>query len=127
MELDWYKEYWIYTTKTIDYAVGDINVVNGKAQVSIKRVGKMPMPIDVLITYKDGSQELHTIPLDLMYGVKPAEDATPRIVEAEWRWAHPEYSFSITKGIQEIRSIEIDPSQRMADMNRNNNKLIIPE
>jgi hypothetical protein len=24
MELDWYKEYWIYTTKTIDYAVGDV-------------------------------------------------------------------------------------------------------
>ncbi len=25
MELQWYKEYWVYTTKTIDYALGDIN------------------------------------------------------------------------------------------------------
>jgi aminopeptidase N len=31
MELDWYKEYWVYTTKTIDYALEDINDDNGKA------------------------------------------------------------------------------------------------
>lgn len=127
MELDWYKEYWIYSTKTIDYAVGDINIIDGKTTLTIKRAGKMPMPVDVLITYKDGKQEMHTIPLDLMYGVKPAEDATPRIVQKPWRWTHPEYRFSIARGIQEIKSIEIDPSLRLADINRNNNRLVIPE
>lgn len=127
MELDWYKEYWIYSTKTIDYAVGDINTVDGKPQITIKRIGKMPMPIDVLVTYKDGSQEMHYMPLDLMYGIKPAEGPTPRIVHPEWRWTHPEYSFPITHSIQDIRSIEIDPSQRLADVNRGNNKLVVPE
>ena len=67
MELDWYKEYWINSTKTIDYAVGDVNVKDGKTLLSVKRIGKMPMPLDVLITYKDGSQELHYIPLSLMF------------------------------------------------------------
>jgi hypothetical protein len=127
MELDWYKEYFINSTKTIDYAVGDINVVDGKATLAVKRVGKMPMPLDVLITYKDGKQEMHNIPLDLMYGTKPAEDATERIVEKPWRWTHPEYKFTISRGIQDIKSIEIDPSMRMADINRNNNKLVIPD
>lgn len=127
MELDWYKEYWINSTKTIDYAVGDINVENGKTMLSLKRIGKMPMPIDVLVTYKDGSQEMHIISLDLMYGTKPAENETPRVVQTPWRWTHPEYKFSIGKGIQEIKSIEIDPSMRLADMNRNNNKLVIPD
>lgn len=127
MELDWYKEYWINSTKTIDYAVGDINVENGKTMLSLKRVGKMPMPIDVLVTYKDGSQEMHVISLDLMYGSKPAESETPRVVQTPWRWTHPEYKFAIGKGIQEIKSIEIDPSMRLADMNRNNNKLVIPD
>ncbi|HCL05257.1 MAG TPA: peptidase M1 [Chitinophagaceae bacterium] len=127
MELDWYKEYWINSTKTIDYAVGDINVENGKTTLSVKRVGKMPMPIDVLVTYKDGSQEMHVISLDLMYGTKPAENEIPRTVHAPWRWTHPEYKFSIGKGIQEIKSIEIDPSMRLADINRNNNKLVIPD
>lgn len=127
MELDWYKEYFINSTKTIDYAVGDVNVVEGKATLTMKRLGKMPMPLDVLVTYKDGKQEIHNIPLDLMYGVKPAEDATVRIVEKPWRWTHPEYKFTISRGIQDIKSIEIDPSMRLADINRNNNKLVIPD
>lgn len=127
MELDWYKEYFINSTKTIDYAVGDINVVEGKATLTMKRIGKMPMPLDVLVTYKDGKQEIHNIPLDLMYGVKPAEDATERVAEKPWRWTHPEYKFTISRGIQDIKSIEIDPSMRLADINRNNNKLVIPD
>jgi aminopeptidase N len=127
MELDWYKEYWIYTTKTIDYALDDINVKDGKTIVSLKRIGKMPMPVDVLITYKNGTQELHYIPMNLMYGEKPAENNIPRTVHEEWKWTHPEYYFPIAHGISEIKSIEIDPSQRLADVNRNNNKLVIPE
>ena len=127
MELDWYKEYWIYTTKTIDYAVGSIDVKDGKTQISLKRVGKMPMPIDVLLTFKDGTQELHYIPLNLMYGEKPAEDNTPRTVHTEWRWTHPEYTFETNRNIKDLKSIEIDPSQRLADINRSNNKLVIPD
>lgn len=125
--LQWYKEYWVYTTKTIDYALDDINVVDGKPQISIKRLGKMPMPIDVLITYKDGTKEMHYIPLNLMYGEKPAEDGTPRIVHPEWYWTSPDYKFPIDKDIKSIKSIEIDPSQRMADINRLNNKLVVPD
>ena len=127
MELDWYKEYWINSTKTIDFTVGDIIVKEGKTMVTIKRIGKMPMPVDVLITFKDGTQEMHVIPLDLMYGEKPVENNIPRILHAEWKWVNPEYSFSTIRGIGEIKSIEIDPSQRLADVNRTNNKLVIPD
>ena len=127
MELDWYKEYWINSTKTIDFTVRDINVKEGKTIVTVKRIGKMPMPLDVLLTFKDGSQEMHVIPLDLMYGEKPAENNIPRILHTEWKWVNPEYSFSTNRGIGEIKSIEIDPSQRLADINRTNNKLVIPD
>lgn len=126
MELQWYKEYWIYTTKTIDYALGDINTVNGKTVLSVKRIGDMPMPIDVLITYKDGSKELHYIPMNLMYGTKKAEDETPVIIHDEWKWTQPEYMFTISKAVSEIKEVEIDPSQRLADINRVNNKITIP-
>ncbi len=127
MELDWYKEYWINSTKTIDYAVGNISTQNGKALLSIKRLGKMPMPIDVLVTYKDGTQEMHYIPLNLMYGAKPTESQIPRTTHEAWRWTHPEYQFPIQKNIQDIKSIEIDPSMRLADVNRGNNRLVIPD
>lgn len=127
MELDWYKEYWINSTKTIDYAIGGINLKEGMTMITIKREGKMPMPVDVLLTFKDGTQEMHYIPLNLMYGEKPAENNIPRTVHTEWRWTHPEYTFGTKRGIQELKSIEIDPSMRLADVNRSNNKLVIPD
>jgi hypothetical protein len=126
IELQWYKEYWIYTTKTIDYAIGDINMNGSDATITLKRLGLMPMPVDVLITYKDGTQEMHYIPMDLMYGEKPAEDNIKRIVHTEWKWVDPEYTFNITKSVSDIKSIEIDASQLMADVNRINNKIIVP-
>lgn len=126
IQLQWYKEYWVYTTRTIDYAIGDINMTGNNAAIVIKRLGLMPMPVDVLITYKDGTQELHYIPMNLMYGEKPAESSVNRFVHDEWKWVDPEYSFTISKTVTDIKSIEIDPSQRMADMNRVNNKIVVP-
>ncbi|RFM29127.1 M1 family peptidase [Deminuibacter soli] len=127
IELQWYKEYWVYTTKTIDYAVGDINMASGKSVVNLKRIGLMPMPLDVLITYKDGTKEMHYVPMNLMYGEKPAEDASiRRIVHPEWHWTDPEYSLELNHNIADIKEVEIDPSQRLADLNRGNNKLTIP-
>jgi hypothetical protein len=127
IQLQWYKEYWINSIKTIDYAVGNLDPVDGKTQITLKRIGKMPMPIDVVLTFKDGSQELHYIPSSLMYGEKPAENAIPRTVHTEWKWTHPEYSFTTTRSIKDLKSIEIDPTQRLADVNTINNKLVIPE
>ncbi len=95
IELQWYKEYWVYTTKTIDYAIGDINTNDGKTTITIKRLGNMPMPVDVLVTYKDGTKEMHYIPMNLMYGAKPAEDTTPFIVHEEWKWTQPDYTLTL--------------------------------
>jgi hypothetical protein len=126
IELQWYNQYWINTTRTIDYAIGDINISGSNASVIVKRIGLMPMPVDVLITYKDGSEEMHYIPMNLMYGAKPLENNIKRIAEHEWKWVDPEYSFVIDKPLTDIKSIEIDPSQRMADVNRVNNKIVVP-
>jgi hypothetical protein len=62
-----------------------------------------------------------------MYGEKPAESGVQRMVHSEWKWTYPEYSFDILKNIGLIKTIEIDPSQRLADVNRSNNKLVIPD
>jgi Peptidase family M1 domain len=127
IQLQWYKEYWINSIKTIDYAVGNIDLVDGKTSINLKRVGKIPMPIDVVLTFKDGSQELHYIPSSLMFGEKAAENALPRTVHAEWKWTHPDYSFTTSRSIKDLKSIEIDPTQRLADINKTNNKLVVPE
>jgi Peptidase family M1 domain len=126
--LQWYKEYWVYSTKTIDYKIGNIETdsISGNSKINLLRVGKIPMPIDVEIVYKDGSQQKFTIPLNLMYGSKTKENNNNFIVLPEWKWTHTEYSFIIDKKITDIKSIEIDPTQRLADINKSNNKIVIP-
>ena len=126
IQLQWFKEYWVNSIKTIDYALNDIQAGNNTAIISIQRNGKLPMPIEVLITYKDGTSELHYIPLDLMLGAKMEEGGVNRIVHREWQWVSPTYTFETTKPLSALKSIEIDPSYRMPDINRTNNKLEIP-
>lgn len=123
IQLDWYKEYWVNTTKTIDYAIDSLWEQNGKTSIRLKMIGQMPMPIDVMLQYKDGSKEIAYIPQLIMFGQKPQEDATPRLVFDPWKWTHPTYTFEVNKNLMNIKSIEIDATQRMADINRKNNKL----
>lgn len=114
-ELDWYLTEWTQTTKTIDYAIK--NVTGNK--VTLERKGSIPMPIDLIIEYTDGSKEYIYIPLQMARAEK--ENAYPkltRIIKKDWAWAHPTYSFDTTK---EIKSIQIDPSGLMADVDKTNN------
>ena len=126
LQLQWLKEYWVNSTKTIDYGLNDIQVSGQAALISIQRVGKFPMPVEVVVTYKDGSSELHYIPLDLMLAGKEQEGSMKQINHPEWKWTHPTYTFESTQPLGAIKSIEIDPSQRMPDINRSNNKIEIP-
>ena len=126
IQLQWLKEYWVNSTKTIDYGLNDIQAGNNTAIISIQRLGKLPMPIEVLITYKDGTSELHYMPLDLMLGGKASEGAVNQIVHPAWQWVAPTYTFETSKPLSALKSIEIDPSYRMPDLNRSNNKLEIP-
>lgn len=122
LQLDWYVEYWINTTKTIDYGIGGVNS-NGKTTTLIlERIGEMPMPVDLLVTYKDGRQVMHYIPGYLMFGEKAKEDPRmERVVHDPWRWTDPVYKLSIPGDSSGIARIEIDPSGRMADRDRSNN------
>lgn len=121
LELDWYNEYFVYTTKKIDYGIQNVVGEGNSTKVTLEKVGLMPMPTDVVVTYKDGTKEVHYMALRMMRGEKPAETNDPRVVHPDWPWTHPTYEFSINKPVSEIASIEIDPSKRMADVNRENN------
>ncbi|HET6255609.1 MAG TPA: M1 family metallopeptidase [Puia sp.] len=128
MQLDWYKEYWVNTTKTIDYGIDSLWEENGKSEIRLKMVGYMPMPIDVVVTYKDGSKEMAYIPQYLQFGTKPVEDASMKRTTFEpWKWTSPTYTFELGRRLLDIKTLEIDPTQRMADVDRRNNKLVIPD
>lgn len=124
MKLDWYKMYWINTTKTIDYGIDSLWEEGGMSKIRLKRFGNMPMPIDLQLSFKDGSSEMHTIPLNLMYGSKANENPSVKwVVDEPWRWTHPTYVVSFKARLTDIVKAEIDPSKRMADTERKNNLL----
>ena len=124
MKLDWYKEYWVSSTKTIDYGIDSLWEAAGKTNIRLSDIGLMPMPVDVMITFKDGAKEMHYIPMNLMYGAKPVEDpSVSRKVYEPWKWTSPYYTIQTDRKFADIAVVEIDPSQRMADVERKNNKL----
>ena len=43
------------------------------------------------------------------------------IIEEDWRWTHPTYVISFNKRLIDLVKAEIDPSKRMADVDRKNN------
>ena len=114
LELDWYLMDWTQTTNTIDYAVKEINEMEN--EITLERIGLMPMPIDLTVTYSDGSTEDFYIPLQMMRGEKP----TSATVISDWAWAYPTYSFKLQKP---VISVQIDPKEMMADIEKENNKM----
>ncbi|HSM63153.1 MAG TPA: M1 family aminopeptidase, partial [Gillisia sp.] len=121
-ELDWYLIDWTQTTNTIDYAVTDLTEEGETTIVNLERKGLMPMPLDVKVTYTDGTSEMIYIPLQMMRWDKPAEGDMKRTVAKDWAWAYPTYKLSIAKPKSTISSVQIDPAGLMADINRENNE-----
>ncbi len=121
LELDWYLENFVGTTKTIDYGIKDVQSNENKTEVVLQRIGQMPMPLDVVVTYKDGSQENFYIPLEIMRGEKVENLYGKTTLLSDWAWTYPEYSFEIDRNQKEIEKIVIDPSQRMVDVNPEDN------
>jgi len=109
-ELDWYLIDFAQTTNTIDYAVKS---VEGN-KVTLERIGLMPMPLDLTVTYADGTAEDFHIPLRMMRGVKQ----TSATVKDDWAWAYPTYTLQTSKAIQ---SLQLDPKGLMADVEKDNN------
>ena len=87
-------------------------------------LGQVPMPLDVMLQFRDGSKELAYIPQYSMFGIKPEENKIiPRVVYDAWKWTNPFYEFEVNHKLTDLTVIEIDASHRMADVNRNNNRL----
>jgi hypothetical protein len=136
LELDWYREYWVNTVHTVDYAVKSVTEDKKETKIVLERKewndsknivknGRMPMPIDLLIEYEDGKEikkEYYYIPLDLMRGEKADEGFFgKRTILKDWSWTHKNYEFKLPIRFKNIVKISIDPTTRLADVDEKNN------
>jgi len=120
--LDWYLTDWTESTNTIDYGIKNVEEKDNTSTITLERIGRMPMPIDVLVEYKDGTKESFYIPLRMMNFEKG--NPTPQIkreVLNDWAWSNPNYVFNLQKPTSTIKKITLDPSGLMADVKTENN------
>ena len=121
IQLKWYLTDWTQTIKTIDYGIKSVEGDETKTIIKIERIGSMPMPLEILVNFKDKPSEVHYIAIPLMRGEKQNPYKTKWTVHKDWPWAHTEYELIIDHPKSKIKDIFIDPSYYMADTNRDNN------
>jgi hypothetical protein len=121
IQLRWYLTDWTQTTNTIDYGLKSVKEADGKTIIRLERIGSMPMPLEVLINFRDGTSEVHYIPIALMRGEKKNPYALTWKVHKDWSWAKPEYEFIVDRPKSEIVDLYVDPTYYMADIDRDNN------
>ena len=117
IELEWYLNDWTRTTNKIDYEISSYD--KASKRVLLKRKENIPMPLEILATFEDGSKQLYYIPVDLMFGSKKFNKNV--VVLDSWKWVSSEYSFFISEQEKTLVSLEIDPSKRLADINQTDN------
>ncbi len=124
LQLHWFYRNWILTTKHIDYAVTNVSESQNKTTVTLSRIGTFPMPVEILVRYKDGSAQGFYIPLNEMLGGKFLDNTSMTWNRlSAWNWVNPTYAFTIDKRLGGIESVEIDPKKEMADIDGKNNAM----
>jgi len=114
-DLDWFFDQFLETTKTLDYSVEKIKEmrIDDKYEITLARKGQMQMPIDVRVVSNRGEV------LDFYIPNQPYTKKTNAQVLPKWYgWdvINKEYTFK-AKVPGGIKSVEIDPTHRLPDMN----------
>ena len=121
LELEWYLNEWTRTPHKVDYGI-DISLLESDRVITLKRIGRIPMPIEIVVSFEDGSSDMYYIPNDLLYGYKSFNDGV--YLMEPWNWVSKEYEFEVV-GSKKITKVEIDPSKRIADVNQLDNSVEI--
>jgi len=119
IDLNWFFDQWLETTKTIDYKIGRIKKKKkGIYEITFKRKGTMQMPIDFTVIDKNDSAHHYYIP-NTWFEKPTRANSLPRWIG----WGpklKPTYTATINVG-SKLKNVIIDPSYRLADVNMINN------
>ncbi len=124
VDLNWFFDQWLTTTKTIDYSIENIKRI-GKTnagyvyEITLRRKGEMQMPIDLTVIDKNGSTYNYHIP-NLWYVKEGAHLVSP--AWRGWDLLYPTYTLKVELNAP-LKDAQIDPTGRMSDIYRLDNKL----
>lgn len=122
IDLNWFFDEWMETTKNIDYSIGRIKKTKNANEYSIrlKRWNRMQMPIDLQVTSKKDSIYNYYIP-NTWFEKQNAAGTVTLPKWYGWDKLQPTYDAVVTIP-GGIKNVVIDPSERMADIAMNDNR-----
>jgi hypothetical protein len=131
-DLYWFFEQWLNTTKKCDYRILSVKTDDNPgdkenpftAKIKLERVGDMMMPVDLRVTLDNDKTIDYNIPVD-----RYPKDEKGFIALPKWTgWNDWNRFYTAKINIPaEVSKVEIDPSRRLADMNRLDNKWPFPD
>lgn len=102
-DLDWFFYPFWYRTVTLDQEIGSVRPTTGGVEVTVRDVGQVPAPTDIVVTMANGQRVTQTIPIE--------------------RWLSPSTrAVTITVPVSgPVSRVELDPEEWFPDANRRNN------
>ena len=144
VDLNWFFDQWLETTKTIDYSVDGVSksgkvyndseikrdkngnfigvIAKGEVDkniytIRLRRVGEMQMPIDLSVYGKDSGQEFKYLISNTYFSKK--HDANTEVLPIWKGWGNLNETYEakiwLPKDIK-IKEVKIDPTYRLADI-----------
>jgi hypothetical protein len=101
VDLDWFWRNWVYTTARLDQAVDSVGGEGGTS-VYLSNRGQMVMPVELSITYDDGSSGTIRLPVEM------------------WNQG-PRFTYR-APAEKRIVGVEVDPRGALPDVDRENNR-----
>lgn len=127
MDLKWFHNYWINSTKTIDYGIKSAEADGKSTKITFINNGTVPMPIDFSVQTKSGIQNYH-IPLSLTHVWKKTDSSFENFKTLNyWPWTQKEFTVTVPVKKSDISSVIIDASGRLADVNPADNTLAVSD
>lgn len=100
-DLSYFWKAWFYTNKNIDLAIEKVVIDETSAEIYLKNLGGIPIPVEFEVTYKDLSTERFYLPVEIWHRGNS--------------WKH---TIIIEKP---IKFVNLDPDIKTPDVNRSNN------
>ncbi len=109
-DLAWFWRGWFYTTALLDQSVDSVHTLDSLDQyynrIFLVNRKEMVMPVEMEITYDDGSTERRKLPVEI--------------------WLQDNVFIAPVWSEKKIVGVELDPDKKLPDLNLSNNKLFDP-
>ncbi len=99
-DLDWFFRGWVYENGTLDQAVAGVQVIDERTVVTIENRGRIVMPLELRLIFRDGTEEFRNVPVD------------------DWSETG---QFVLEISEKRLRHVQIDPDGVLPDVDRSNN------